>query len=39
LAPFAIAGADRQFRWADARIDGATVVVSAEGVLAGGDGG
>lgn len=32
LKGFAIAGADRKFQWADARIDGATVVVSAQGV-------
>ncbi len=32
LKGFAIAGADRSFQWADARIDGATVVVSAQGI-------
>ncbi len=32
LKGFAMAGADRNFVWADARIDGATVVVSAQGV-------
>jgi len=32
LHGFAIAGADRKFRWADARIDGETVVVSSRDV-------
>lgn len=32
LQGFAVAGEDRQFRWADAVIDGDQVVVSAEGV-------
>lgn len=32
LKGFAVAGADRRWVWADARIDGDTVVVSAEGV-------
>lgn len=32
LAGFAIAGPDHKFHWADARIDGSTVVVSAKGV-------
>lgn len=32
LAGFAVAGADRQFVWADARIDGRTVVVSSAAV-------
>ncbi|MHC4508673.1 MAG: sialate O-acetylesterase [Planctomycetota bacterium] len=32
LNGFAIAGADRKFVWADARIDGETVVVSSENV-------
>ncbi len=34
LTGFAIAGADRKFFWADARIDGETVVVSSESVTA-----
>ena len=34
LKGFAVAGADRRWVWADARIDGDTVVVSAEGVEA-----
>ena len=29
---FAIAGADRKFHWADARIDGDTVIVSSRDV-------
>ena len=33
LRGFAIAGADRQFHWADARIDGDTVIVSSPDVL------
>ena len=32
LRGFAVAGADRKWQWADARIDGATVVVSAPDV-------
>ena len=32
LKGFAIAGADRKFVWADAKIDGDTVVVSSDGV-------
>jgi sialate O-acetylesterase len=32
LRGFAIAGADRHFHWADARIDGDTVVVSSPAV-------
>jgi sialate O-acetylesterase len=32
LKGFAIAGADKKFAWADARIEGNTVVVSAEGI-------
>lgn len=32
LKGFSIAGADRKFHWADARIDGTTVVVSSEDV-------
>lgn len=34
LAGFQVAGEDQQFVWADARIEGDTVVVSAEGVEA-----
>lgn len=34
LTGFAIAGADRNFVWADARIDGSTVVVSSPNVAA-----
>lgn len=34
LKPFAVAGEDRKFFWADARIDGDTVVVSSEKVKA-----
>jgi len=33
LRGFAIAGADRKFHWADARIDGDTVIVSSPDVL------
>ena len=32
LRGFAVAGADRRWAWAKARIEGSTVVVSAEGV-------
>jgi sialate O-acetylesterase len=32
LKGFAVAGADRKFVWADAKIDGSTVVVSSENV-------
>ena len=32
LKRFSIAGADRKFVWADAHIDGSTVVVRADGV-------
>lgn len=32
LTGFALAGADKQFQWADATIDGETVVVSSPGV-------
>jgi sialate O-acetylesterase len=32
LVGFAVAGADRKFVWADAKIDGDSVIVSADGV-------
>jgi sialate O-acetylesterase len=32
LREFAVAGADKRFRWADARVEGATVLVSAREV-------